>query len=124
MSALKVDVLKTGVKNLVFSVKSPSPLTKDLSLTDVITLSELSHPCGAVRFESVVYAIQEKMGVEVWWKVGEDRYEYALTLESRGKFTFDGEYSSGPILGIALCTFGAVPPGKKFYLLFDMEKQT
>jgi hypothetical protein len=104
------------VTGIVYTDQEP------IELLDVSSLK--GNPQG-LRFDSVLFALQEKMGVLLWWGKGED---LILPLESRGNFRFDSPINSprrdsgwdGKIWYSVINTNGL---GKHFMFLVDFDKQ-
>ena len=120
---IKLVIACDGPKNAVLQLTGK--LTKDIPITDVFTLDQLTEPTPkAVRIESVTFAIQEKMGFLLYWKTLKG-YELILPLESRGYFNFEplqGYHSPKDLVGMAIESFGCAAP-KSFLLCLDLTKQ-
>jgi len=122
--SIDIEVISRATSCLV---KISGQLTKDIELTKILMFRELVPPIPkAIRIDSVVFAIQEKAGFNLWWVEGEEAVEkrLILPLESRGYFNFEGMQSlqSKHAMGIAMTSFGVVAP-KTFLILLDMVKQ-
>ena len=99
-------------------------LDKDIPFTKIFMFEDLNPVPKAIRIDSVVFAIQEKAGFNLWW-VGEGgEKRLILPLESRGYFNFEGMQSlqSKHAVGIAIESFG-VTSTKTFLILLDTVKQ-
>jgi hypothetical protein len=97
--------------------KSPHPifLFKDLS----------GSPSG-VRLDSIEFAVQEKMGFNLWWIMEDKTHEVVLPLESRGYFDFekvDSWHSPPGAVGMALSAFKITEQGMSFLIMLDLVKQ-
>jgi hypothetical protein len=106
-------------------VKISGYLDEDLPLTKVFMFEELSPIPKSIRIDSVIFAIQEKAGFNLWWVGGEEgEKRLILPLESRGFFNFEGMQSlqSHEAKGIAIEAFN-VTGTKTFLILLDMVKQ-
>ena len=107
-------------------VKISGWLEKDMPYTKVFMFDELAPVPKAMRIDSLVFAIQEKAGFNLWWVEGESAAEkrLILPLESRGFFNFEGMQSlqSGKAKGIAIEAFN-ITSTKTFLILLDMVRQ-
>jgi hypothetical protein len=107
-------------------VKISGWLDKDIPLTKIFMFEELSPVPKGIRIDSLVFAIQEKAGFNLWWVEGEEAAErrLILPLESRGSFSFEGMGSlqSGSAKGIAIESFN-ITSTKTFLICIDMVKQ-
>lgn len=91
-----------------------------------MTFSELHGEVKKLRIDGMQFAIQEKMGFNVFWIMGEGKYKLILPLESRGGFDFEKTKPlSSPegALGIALMPFKVSEPEMSFLIQLDMTKQ-
>lgn len=108
-------------------VKISGWLEEDMPLTKILMFEDLSPVPKAIRIDSVVYAIQEKAGFNLWWVEGEgpDEKRLILPLESRGYFNFEPMQSlqSKDAIGIAIESFNVGTAPKTFLILLDMVKQ-
>ncbi len=98
-------------------------LTKDVEWLDIFTLVQLN--CEKVRFESVVFSIQEKAGFYLWWQGRDLNKTLILPLESRGAFNFEAMqflHSPPGTERMGLSSFGVDKP-KAFLLILDLGKQ-
>jgi hypothetical protein len=122
MDDLSVEILGAGRKNITVQVWGI--LTKNLPVPRVIfTLEDIG--CSKFRFESVVFAVQEKSGFYLWWKGKDSNKSLILPLESRGAFNFEPVqclHSPPDTVGIALTSFGVDGP-KAFRLILDLGAQ-
>ena len=111
-----------GHKNAVVSVTGM--LYEDIEHTDILTLSNLSPTPRAIRIEGVTFAIQEKMGFQLYWRTLHG-YELIMPIESRGFFNFDvmqGLHSPKDTIGLSVSSFGCKDL-KSFLILLDLTKQ-
>ena len=67
------------------TVQVTGVLDEELGLTAILDVRKLAHPAEGVRLDGVIWLIQEKMGINLWWGEG----ELLLPLESRGATRFD-----------------------------------
>jgi hypothetical protein len=106
-------------------VKISGWLEEDMPLTKILLFEELSPIPKAMRIDSVIFAIQEKLGFNLWWvgEAGEKRL--ILPLESRGYFNFEGMQSlqSKDSKGIAMESFNLGASTKTFLILLDLVRQ-
>lgn len=121
---MKAEVVIDGVKNVVVEVSGV--VEQGDTILDILQLSSLQPPPKALRIDAVQFAIEEKMGIKLWWRGREDD-ELILPLESRGYFDFSKIHSlNSPrtVQAIGISFFN-VPAGgiKSFLLQLDMEKQ-
>ena len=124
MSDWVVDKSGDTGKNITLRVSGF--ITKSFTIPQTIfDFSELRLNPSKIRFESVVFAIQEKMGMYLWWKGKESNKTLILPLESRGAFNFEAmQYLHSPedALGMSFTTFGVDTP-KAFLLIIDLGAQ-
>lgn len=102
------------------NLSPPVPILFFATLTD--------SPKG-VRLDAVQFAIQEKMGFNLWWIMPEEKgikaYKLILPLESRGGFDFEKiKPLVSPVgaLGLALTAFKVTEKDMSFMLMLDMTK--
>ena len=105
-------------------VKVSGWLDEDIGLTKILSFDELSPIPKAIRLDSIVFAIQEKAGFNLWWVGEEGEKRLILPLESRGYFNFEGMGSlqSKHATGIAMESFN-VASTKTFLILLDLVRQ-
>lgn len=123
MSESSIKRLADGHKNVILNVSGM--LTEELPVTDICVFSSLDHSPKALKIESLVFAIQEKMGFYLWWKKGKET-TLILPLEGRGGLGFEGMqclHSPEGAEAIAISSFGWAAPQKAFMILLDMVKQ-
>lgn len=126
MASLSSKVTYDGEKNSIVQVTGF--LTKDIQAAEpILLLKDLRPVPKAMRLDSVVFGIQEKMGCVLWWKVRHE-LELILPLESRGKLGFEdmqGLHSPQEGLeGIYMSTFKCTGPnGYYLTVLLDLMKQ-
>lgn len=86
---------------------------------DIFELANLEH--RGLKVTSVVFLIQEKAGLFLWWD--KDRNELILPLESRGAFRFDtGLKCPDDWDGKIWAESFKVDEDKAFLLLLDFDK--
>jgi hypothetical protein len=121
---IEIDVSADYRKNL--TVRMTGILTKDIPEQNIFLFKDLVEMPAKLRFESVVFAVQEKMGFYLWWKGGDSKKSLILPLESRGAFNFEPlQFLHSPpwAEGMSFSTFGAMSTGKAFLLILDLGKQ-
>lgn len=110
----EVKVPADGSKNLVLQVVGV--LEKDL------TRQVLYKSSRRLRLDSVLFAVQEKAGLLLWW--GKDKL--ILPLESRGYFSFTCPVACpedwDQQIWISSFRVGEPPTPKHFYFTLDCEK--
>jgi hypothetical protein len=96
----------------------------------IVSFKDLKDSPTKLRIDGVQFAIQEKMGINLWWimpaEEGIPAYRLIMPLESRGGFDFEKiKPLSSPegSLGIALTVFKVSEQRMGFLLMLDMTKQ-
>jgi hypothetical protein len=92
----------------------------------IVVFSELAGAPKKLRIDGVQFAIQEKMGFNLFWIMGEVDFKIILPLESRGGFDFEKTKplsSPDGALGIALMPFNLSQPPMGYLIQLDMTKQ-
>jgi hypothetical protein len=109
----------TGQLDRVFT--SPVP---------VVSFTELGGSPERLRLDGVQFAIQEKMGFNLWWMMPPEGeipcYKLIMPLESRGGFDFEKiKPLSSPkgCTGIAITVFKVTEASMSFLIMLDMTKQ-
>lgn len=126
MIPLLSRIVYDGPKNAVLQVSGF--LVKDIVAAEPILLLKDLHPWPkALRLDSIVFAVQEKMGCVLWWKA-KDELELILPVESRGKLDFEGMQGlhspNEGTEGIYMSTFKCTDKAGYYFLLFlDLMKQ-
>jgi hypothetical protein len=122
-----VQVIKDGPKNL--SVLVRGLIRRDFKPTPIVELDKLTAPregWKGLRLDSAVWAIQEKMGLYLWWEDGDG---FVLPMESRNAMRFDEGISSPRIengwkgkvwLSSFKCDESRI---MGFFVLLDFDKQ-
>lgn len=130
MKSFSAQVVGEGTKNLALEVRgvcTPSDEGPDgLSIAQILKISDLNPVPKGLRLDAVMFLIEEKMGLRLYWTKGQELIEI-LPLESRGHFDFTRiRPISSPkdIDGMAISAFNiGQSVDKSFLLLLDMEKQ-
>lgn len=120
--SISVD-LKDGNKNV--TIRLTGVMKSDFQPTELLDISTLKGNPKGLRFDSAFFAIQEKMGILLWWRNGED---LIVPLESRGTFRFDSPINSPSLESgwegkIWYSSFNTLGQEKHFMLLLDFDKQ-
>jgi hypothetical protein len=99
-------------RNVTFHVRGL--LEDDLPLTPV-DLGDKT-----LKITSLLWAIQEKMGLYLWW----DSNNLLLPMESRNAMRFDQALNAPANWNgvIYLSSFGWAAPRKAFFLIMDFDK--
>ena len=122
MNSLNFILQYDGSKNAV--IRGSGYLSQDiLEAQMIVKLSDLK--CKALRIESLVFALQEKMGCVLWWMCEEGNYSIA-PIEGKGQLNFEGlqgiHSPANGLVGIGITTFGSTS-GKYILLMLDLTKQ-
>jgi hypothetical protein len=105
-------------------------LSANLSMpAPILLFADLVPPPKGLRLNGVQFAIQEKMGFNLWWILPPDgeipAYKLILPLESRGNFDFEKIkpiISPDAALGIALTSFKITEKNMSFMLMLNLSK--
>lgn len=96
----------------------------------VLVFSDLAGAPLKLRIDGVQFAIQEKMGFNLWWVMPADKgipaYSLIMPIESRGGFDFEKiKPLSSPLgaTGIAISSFKVTEKDMSFMIMLDMTKQ-
>ena len=127
-----IQTIKEGEKN--FSVTVKGFVRDDFKRVPIIDVEKFKPPTSGwkgVRLDSVAWAIQEKMGMYLWWEDDDKETSLILPLESRNGMRYDEGIPSPRIKDgwtkkIWLSSFNThiAPAGlKSFFLLLDFDKQ-
>lgn len=124
---MDIKVVAGGQNSLVVQVTGI--LTKDLS--QPVTILDMAKVEGAkrLRLDSMVFAVQEKLGCLFWWKMKEqDEPVLMLPVESRGRFDWEAirglHTPDGELEAVRMSTFGFTPPWKALTIMLDFTKQS
>jgi hypothetical protein len=116
---MKIKFTADSPKNL--TVQVTGILHEDLPLTPLFNVKELAPPARSIRIDSVLFLLQEKMGLLLWWSEG----NLALPLESRGAFSFNSPLRPPEDWeGVMYVSSFKVDSTKHFYFTLDCEKST
>lgn len=129
---MRIQMIKEGEKN--FSVMIKGFCKEDFSSVPVIDIEKLKPPTSGwkgVRLDSAVWAIQEKMGLYLWWEKEVTEDTFLLPLESRNGMRFDEGIPSprvkdgwGKKIWLSGFNVNIAPAGvKSFFILLDFDKQ-
>jgi hypothetical protein len=103
-------------------------LSKDLVVPEPVLFFRDLNPPIPLRLDGVQFAIQEKMGINLWWIVSEAKpmgLMLILPLESRGAFDFEKISPIRPpdkALGVAMTAFKVSEPKMNFLVMLDFTK--
>jgi hypothetical protein len=96
----------------------------------VLVFNDLSGPPKAMRLDGIQFAIQEKMGFNLWWVMPPEgevpSYRLLMPIESRGGFDFEKiKPVSSPegATGIALTSFKVTEKDMSYLIMLDLTKQ-
>ena|SRR5215468_10508271 len=128
---MQTQIMKDGQKNFSVFIKG---ITKgDFSPTPILDISKISAPATGwkgLRLDAAVWAIQEKMGMNLWWNNPESETDLVFPLESRNSMRLDEGIPSPRIADgwrgiLYLSSFRTleVPGPKTFFILLDFDKQ-
>jgi hypothetical protein len=107
-------------------------LSEDLPRPEpVLFFKDLSHKPESLRLDGIQFAIQEKMGLKLWWIMDDSTEDITslkllMPLESRGGYDFEKIIpvsSPDGASGLALTSFKVTEPRMSFFLMLDMSKQ-
>jgi hypothetical protein len=131
-----VQIIKDGEKNFSVLVKGVVSTEGDLGV--IVDVSKLAPPRAGfkgLRLDSAAWAIQEKMGLHLWWEASKEEKDFLLVMESRNGMRFDEGIPSPRIdkdkwggqihLSCFRLTDSSTGPidEKYFILLLDFDKQ-
>ena len=120
---MEVKIVTEGHTGVVVRVRGSLNEKAPLKVYNLIDFNKLNPVPKALKLDSVVFAIQEKMGVILWWRK-ERGSELMLPLESRGRLDWEAVQSlqSGPdVTGVDMTVFG-VNEVKQFVFVMDFTK--
>jgi hypothetical protein len=96
----------------------------------VLVFGKLKGAPKAMRIDGIQFAVQEKMGFNLWWIMPPEgsipHYSLIMPVESRGGFDFEKiKPISSPsgATGIALTWFKVTEKGMSFMIMLDLTKQ-
>jgi hypothetical protein len=94
----------------------------------ILSFDRLKPVPARMRLDSVTFAIQEKMGFNLWWAAGATIMDWHLIMpiESRGYFDLEkagGIHSPPGAFGIGLSCFRNTDPDMTFMFILDLTKQ-
>jgi hypothetical protein len=89
-------------------------------LTEEMPLTPIDLGMANLRLASLVWIVQEKLGLYLWWDDNTD----ILPMESRNTVRFDASIPAPEKWDgrIWLSSFGFVKPKKTFFLVMDFDK--
>jgi hypothetical protein len=80
----------------------------------------------AMRLDGIQFAIQEKMGFNLWWIMEGESFEILMPIESRGGFDFEKikpVSSPSGAIGLALTSFKVTEKSMSYLIMLDLTKQ-
>lgn len=124
-------ILQDGQKNCSVLVKG---FTKEdfepIPFLDITKLQAPREGWKGFRLDSAVWAIQEKMGLHLWWSKPEGEEELVLPMESRNGIRFDTGLVSprvdkgwGGVMYISSFRVSEIPGPKSFMFVLELDKQ-
>lgn len=124
-----VQITKDGPKNCSILIKGFADLrTPDEKILDLTDLTPPNQGWKGLRLDSVVWIIEEKMGVRLWWGADQTEGNFILTCESRNFLRTDEGVPSPRIDRgwkgeLWMSVFKAETERKGFLLILDFDKQ-
>jgi hypothetical protein len=130
---MRIQTIKDGPKNVSVTVKGFCG--GNFSPALILDITKLAAPTvgwKGLRLDSAVWAIQEKMGLYLWWgDKGDSESLLVLPMESRNAMRFDEGIPSPRISDgwegkVYLSNFKFATVGEKFaafFVLLDFDKQ-
>lgn len=122
---MKITIGADGGKNCHITLSG----TMELALSTpvpIVLFRELAGAPKKLRIDAIQFAIQEKMGFNLWWLMTDGSSEIILPLESRGGFDFEKiKPLSSPefSIGIGYSTFKVNEPSMNYLIMLDLTKQ-
>lgn len=116
-------ILADGSKNCTVKVTGWIDATPGQII--VLNLDDLKGTPAGLRLDSVIWLIEEKAGLTLWWGLKNPPEEkLILPMESRNSLRFDRPLD-GPkdLIYIKIKTAKLEPTPKAFFLLLDFDKQ-
>jgi hypothetical protein len=127
---MEIDIGADGGKNCHLTITGliddnfPKPVP-------ILFFDKLSGSPKALRLDGLQFAVQEKMGFNLWWiiasaLIGPPAYRLIMPIESRGGFDFEKikPVSSPPrAIGLALTAFKVTEKSMSFLIMLDLTKQ-
>lgn len=124
-SDVVIEIPTNGSRNA--QVRASGVLVKNFIPCVLVLFDDLKfqdRPTKKLKIQSLTFAIQEKAGFLLWWRVGET-LRAILPLESRGYLNWEAIHAIHSPEGadaIMFESFGVNDP-KMFTFTMDMEKQ-
>jgi hypothetical protein len=120
-----IKISPDGDKNCLLTLSGF--VAKDFPVREILSFKKLKNAPRALRLDSILFVIQEKMGFNLWWWM--DEPQLIMPLESRGYFDFEkvqSLHSPPGATGLGLSSFKgpkSTEPEQSFLLMLDMVKQ-
>jgi hypothetical protein len=126
---MDINIGADGGKNCHVTITGQ--LSENLSApASVLFFKDLSGAPLRLRLDGIQFAIQEKMGFNLWWIMPEDKgikaFKLIMPIESRGGFDFEKiKPVSSPegALGLALTSFKVSEKSMSYLIMLDLTKQ-
>jgi hypothetical protein len=126
---MDISIGSDGGKNCHVTISGQ--LMESLSKPEpVLFFKDLQQSPSKMRVDGLQFAIQEKMGFNLWWIMPVENkipaYRLILPVESRGGFDFEKIkplQSPDGALGIALTSFKVTEKNMSFMIMLDLTKQ-
>jgi hypothetical protein len=124
-----IEIGADGGKNCHVTItgQMEGPLSSPVS---ILLFSKLSGSPTKLRLDGLQFAVQEKMGFNLWWIMPpEDKipsYKLIMPIESRGGFDFEKiKPVSSPegATGLALTSFKVTEKSMSYLIMLDLTKQ-
>jgi len=128
MGKLSTSILQDGNKNTTIQICGLVDSDDSPGILEVLVFGNLMGAPKGMKLEAMIFAIQEKMGLHLWWTMHDGSRRYVITLESRGRFDFEalqGLQSPEGVKGLAVSIFGFEKTKGQMGLmiLLDMDKK-
>jgi hypothetical protein len=102
-------------------------LANDLTAEPIFLFDQLNGRPTRLRIDGIHWMIQEKMGFNLWWLMGNGNLlELVMPLESRGSIDLEriqSQQSPEGAIGMALTSFKRTEPNMSFFILLDLVKR-
>jgi hypothetical protein len=123
------QIIKEGEKNLSVLIKGMA--RADFEPAPILDVAKLKPPregWKGLRLDSAVWAVQEKMGLYLWWGKPDGEGSLVMPMESRNSVRFDEGIPSPRIESgwkgiLYLSSFNCQMVPKGFFVLLDFDKQ-
>lgn len=121
---MKVKIGSDGQKTCLVTISGQ--LSKAYPKPEpILFFAKLLHTPKGLRLDGVQFAIQEKMGFNLWWMMAEGDPELIMPMESRSGYNFEtiqGMPSPEHSVGVGLSTFKVSEPLMSYMIMLDFTK--